>query len=295
MRYNPKYEYQKIFVESLEDIYAIILEYNTFYHLPRYPIPGETQVLRAFYRGQSDAEWNIAPSLLHAKKKLGEKQRIYNFVPHAEMSLFDTIAYIQHYQTETRFIDFSTNPDIAAYFACSENNNTDGAIFIYSYLSHEPQWHTTVILSELTQLDSDSMITVRSFSELILNKHPYLQKRFMQVEDLDMEIISFLDHGFMVLPNDTNRRHNLRLYRQSGCFFVCGVQFDTELESCDRWRSRAGFNLFLPHSAVVPESLISGNSLVKLIIPKEIKKEILQKLEEKGITYDYLFPIETST
>lgn len=47
------------------------------------------------------------------------------------MNLFDTIAYIQHYQTGTRFIDFTTDKDVALYFACSENMDKDGALFMW--------------------------------------------------------------------------------------------------------------------------------------------------------------------
>ena len=249
-------------------------------------------MFQAFFRGQGDAKWDIAPSLLHAQEKMGERKRVQNFIPSTEMTLFDTIAHIQHYQTETRFIDFSTNPDVAAYFACSSHQNADGAVFIYSYLPHEPQWYTSIVLSELTQLENDDAITVRSLSDLILKKYPYFRNRFTQVEDLDMGIVSFLDHGFMVFPNDENLIKNLRMQRQAGCFFICGVRFNAELASCDRWRSYAGSNRFLPHSAVVPDDLINGHGLVKVIVPKEIKSNILQDLAKRGISYEYLFPAE---
>ena len=96
----------------------------------------------------------------------------------------------------------------------------------------------------------------------------------------------------MVLPDDESYGNNLRLQRQKGCFYVCGVEFVSELTARDHWFSRAGRNEFYPYSAIVADSLKWGRNLVKEIIPKELKKEILKDLAEKKITKEYLFPNE---
>ena len=125
-----------------------------------------------------------------------------------------------------------------------------------------------------------------------MKKYPSLKKRFSKVEELNGAIVSFLDHGFMVLPDDESYGNNLRLQRQKGCFYVCGVEFVSKLTARDHWFSRAGRNEFFPHSAIVADSLKWGRNLVKVIIPKELKKEILKNLAEKKITKEYLFPNE---
>ena len=86
-----------------------------------------------------------------------------------------------------------------------------------------------------------------------MKKYPSLKKRFSKVEELNGAI---------------------------------------KLTARDHWFSRAGRNEFFPHSAIVADSLKWGRNLVKVIIPKELKKEILKNLAEKKITKEYLFPNE---
>ena len=142
----------------------------------------------------------------------------------------------------------------------------------------------------MTRIQTKDEISVQDFSYEVLKYHPDFKERFSTIEELNGAIISFLDHGFMVLPDKDSYKKNIRLQRQEGCFYVCGVKFSKTLTSTDRWFSRAGNNKFSPHSAVVPDDLKNGHSLVKLIIPKECKPDMLQRLALKGITQDYLLP-----
>lgn len=281
-------QYQEIHVATLEEIYTTIIEYNKFRNLPRHAFTEDGPLLQGFYRGQSNSEWDITPSLL--RSKTSEPQMLKKFSPNIKMSLFGTIAYIQHHQTGTRFIDFTTNPDVAIFFACLDSDDTDGAVYLYDYAPHQAEWYTSIVISELAQIESNDKITVQYLAKQVLKNNPDLINRFSSIEELNGGIISFLDHGFMVLPDNESLHENLRLKRQQGCFFVCGVEFEPELISTDRWFSRAGKNQFYPHSATVPSDLRNGHTLVKIIIAKECKQNILKHLESKGITYDYLLP-----
>ena len=288
MGYQKDYLYQEITVASLDEIYRAIGEYKEFYQLPRPGRNGDDPLLNVFYRGQSNKQWDISPSL--ERSKVNEADQITAYSLEDGLSLFGMIAYIQHNYTGTRFIDFTMNPDVAIYFACSENSDKDGAVFIYSYDPHKEEWYTAIVLSELTQIPTNDIITIEDLSTVILRKHPEFHEKFQSITDLNGAIVSFLDHGFMALPDENSKQGNIRLQRQEGCFFVCGVKFVDE--EINRFFSRAGENRFYPHSAVVPDSLINGHTLVKLIIPKDCKEEMLKQVYAKGIIQDYLFPKE---
>lgn len=289
--YEKKHEYQEIRVNTLEDINEIIADYNSFYNLPR---PGISAIddpsvyLRTFFRGQSDESWKIRASIEGAKEQ--EYQILADFESRHDESLFDLIAYVQHYRTGTRFIDFSTDKDVALYFACSENMDKDGALFMWCYAPHKAEWYTACVLTELAQVKNDSTMSVQELSEMILRKYPKINDTFKETIDLNTAIVSFLDHGFMAVPPETAKENNLRLKRQSGCFYVCGVKFERPLNSVSRISTHAGYNKFYPHSVQIPEGLRNGNALVKIVICKDLKKEILGYLEEKGITKEYLLP-----
>lgn len=287
MKEIVKDQYQEIQVDTYEEIVQITKEYNKIFDLPRTSNFHNNRLVQPFYRGQSDSEWPIEPSLLHPD--LSRKQRKNITIP-KEGSLFSIIAYKQHYCSETRFIDFTTNPDIAIYFACNKDKGKDGAVFINCYEPHEAEWYSTIVMAEVEELYTAGKVNLQSFSEKLYDHYPEIQKNFHDIGELNMHIISFLDHGFMVLPDEKSIQNNLRMQRQQGCFYVCGVKFDHELRSQDRWLSKAGAQCFYPISAVVPNDLKRGRFLRKIIIPKEKKADILNCLFDKGITHDYLFP-----
>ncbi len=280
-------QYREIRIDTYEEIVQITKEYNKEFDLPRASNNQNDVLMQPFYRGQSNSEWDIEPSLLHTD--LSGQQRENIKIPKG-LLLFSAIAYKQHYYTGTRFIDFTMNPDIAVYFACNKDDNKDGAVFVYCYAPHKAEWYSAIVMSEVEEIISTDKVSLQSLSEKIFHNYPDIQKNFQDVQELNGWIISFLDHGFMVLPDEKSIQDNLRMQRQQGCFYVCGVKFDHDLRANDRCFSSAGIQYFYPQSAVVPSDLKSGKWLLKIIIPKEKKPDILKVLSDKGIAYDYLFP-----
>ena len=287
MKDDTKNQYREIRVGTYEEIIQITKEYNQYFGLPRVSNIQNDVLVQPFYRGQSNSEWNIEPSLLHTDLSGQPRKNIK--IPKG-LSLFSAIAYKQHYYTGTRFIDFTMNPDIAAYFACNKNNDKDGAVFVNYYAPHKAEWYSAIVMSEVEEIISTDKVSLQSLSEKIFHNYPDIQKNFQDVQELNGWIISFLDHGFMVLPDEKSIQDNLRMQRQQGCFYVCGVKFDHDLRANDRCFSSAGIQYFYPQSAVVPSDLKSGKWLWKIIIPKEKKTDILKLLSDKGITSDYLLP-----
>lgn len=289
--YEKKHEYQEIRVNTLEDINEIIADYNSYFDLPRpgiSAIDDPTVYLQTFFRGQSDESWKIRASIEGAKEQ--ENEILADFSSMYDGNAFDLIAYVQHYRTGTRFIDFTTDKDVALYFACSENMDKDGALFMWCYSPHKAEWYTASVLAEVAQINSDFKMSVQELSEMILRKSPTVKDAFKETIELNTAIVSFLDHGFMAVPPESAKDNNLRLKRQSGCFYVCGVEFERPLDGVARISSHAGYNMFYPHSVQIPKGLRNGNALVKIVISKELKEEILEYLEKKGITKEYLLP-----
>ena len=70
--------YQEITISSLDEIYQIIQEYKKYYNLPRPGLSKESPCLNGFYRGQSNCEWDISPSLL--RSNIEEAELISTFL-----------------------------------------------------------------------------------------------------------------------------------------------------------------------------------------------------------------------
>lgn len=273
-----KYDYQEISIEETSQIYKIANEYNLFYDLPRQgrgDPDDQWTYLQAFYRGQSNSSWKIIPSICRNKS-------VNESISECGDLLFERMAYKQHYIQGTRLIDFTTDIDVALYFACCENFDKNAAIFIWSYSPYDSKWIRTMIQCELVNIRKER-ISICEFAEILFLKYPKLKELYNSKKDFYADLVSYLDHGFMIMRPRNPQVDNLRIQRQKGCLYVCGVKFETPIDEM-RTSFNAGNNILCPHETVVPKELDGGKFLVKVIIPAKLKSMIMEHLEEKGIT-----------
>lgn len=282
--FTKNHDYQEIRVEEITQIYKVVKDYNAFYKLPRQgrgDIGDEYTYSQAFYRGQSDSSWKIMPSICRDKdvdEKISESGDL----------LFEVMAYEQHYIQATRLIDFTTDINVALYFACCDSMDKEGAVFVWSYSPYDSNWMRTKIQCEIVNLQKDE-ISIREFAEELFCKFPELKDKYNDIRDFYAELVSFLDHGFMIMQPRRQQKHNARIQRQKGCLYVCGVKFETPIDDM-RTSLNAGENIFCPHEVEVPRELDGGRSLVKIVIPAKLKNEIMNVLKSQGITKEYLLP-----
>lgn len=91
------------------------------------------------YRGQANHTWGIVPSIFRGSNcdQFIVEHRIINeyiakFPEFNSQPKINVIADMQHYGIPTRLIDWTTNPLVALFFACSDEsqNDSDGKIFL---------------------------------------------------------------------------------------------------------------------------------------------------------------------
>jgi hypothetical protein len=107
----------------------------------------ETDML---FRGQANHEWSLTPSLLRAigpaakdgadraleLEQMAQEEfeaQAHLYLPASWLATHKSAAnwwaLMQHYRAPTRLLDWSLTPFVAAYFACSTHEGTDGAIW----------------------------------------------------------------------------------------------------------------------------------------------------------------------
>lgn len=89
------------------------------------------------YRGQSNKAWELIPKCGRPGNNINDevmfkqwKRRAIHYLDKRNYSEWELLSIAQHNGLATRLLDWSQNPLIGLFFACCENYEFDGALFI---------------------------------------------------------------------------------------------------------------------------------------------------------------------
>lgn len=230
-----------------------------------------------FYRGQSDKRYGLLPSIYREDVLIQNENRIFRDIIAQSpadfkgcVSTFEKLVKMQHYSLPTRLLDITTNPLVALYFAC-ENENVDGKLFRFEVKTSDMKYFDSDAVSvvsniakrpidfsieDLRELDRDEFNSEENIQYLlheIKSEKPHFQN---VIDSKDIESV------FCVKPMFDNPR----IIRQSGAFFLYGID----------------------GSKVKPAKLDFNYKVY--IINKANKQKIRKQLEALGIDKSTLFP-----
>lgn len=250
-----------------------------------------------YYRGVSNSEWELLPSLAVNDLEFYEPVMIEEFKK-AYPSEFDVkddfeiIAKMQHYGLPTRLLDFTSNPLVSLYFSCSDiqQKEKDGKVI--------------VALPRKNLYDG-----LDEYRDLIYKAH---DQSFLLswLEENPGNLYTYL--GMVYVPNSlffkTPSYITEREKRQSSVFMLFANSIvDVEKDTCISDEEAA--YIILEGEEYYKKHYGSEKSIFKLhptlkrlskqqyqmnftevIIPKKVKKDILRQLSNIGISKNYLFP-----
>ena len=207
---------EKITISSIDDLYKIEKEKREYFNIVDSDPFKDNMTL--FFRGQSDYSWELKPSIMR-QESIHEWEELKDYDPNKD-NLVAYIAKCQHYGKKTRFLDFTTDINVALFFACNQDENVDGSLFICPYTPRKMSWCDSFVISELSLLREE--ITLREFSNNLLRKYTELKSYYKDSTELSTYIVSWLDHGFVILPDKDEygkmKEYNKRIYNQKGSF-----------------------------------------------------------------------------
>lgn len=203
-----------------------------------------------FFRGHSNQEWKIEPSIYRVPEKIDGKPQGKAFIENEDNiirdaivnspddfsnqdSIFSILVKLQHYGYPTRLLDLTTNALVSLYFAVKSLNDKDGELFIFDIPNSEIKYFdsdTVSILSALSLRVYDFRIdgykSIAAIHSLInkinfmRNINPSIAKN-PKIQELCQYASSFMVSGNTVVFNDYKIREfqdNISNIVESGIF-----------------------------------------------------------------------------
>ncbi len=240
------------------------------------------------YRGQSDAEWKLKPSVMRDMQPDAEGKIFSELMLEApnefgtDRSMFDKLVRAQHYALPTRLLDVSLNPLVGLYFACNEKkyHNKDAIVQMFDFSSSRVKYadsDTISLICNLTRLSdkergdiSRKFKTTSGWSNVEKNSFRNIPAMKRLTQFVRVEKPYFLDNVeprdlfkyFFVYPTKNNRR----VIAQSGAFITSGLLMYNS-----------------PDQSV-------GFKIKKITIPATAKELIIKQLDTLNINSRTMFP-----
>jgi catechol 2,3-dioxygenase-like lactoylglutathione lyase family enzyme len=245
------------------------------------------------YRGQVNKVWGLEPSLFRelrekkedlqrcfeiehdAKKEFASQVHLY-MDPSALPNSGDWLewwALMQHYGAPTRLLDWTASPYVAAYFAIESGEDTDGLIWVLNdwalgdrmrehYPANWGEWDHSPRPTNNWSIVAKSFDSKRFFDETAAPQLFFFQPNrrspriVAQQGWLSASLKLFADCETTIAALYENHRNDPKNH----------VGFDSKTRECWKyWNCR-------------------------IVIPKEVKREFLRRLQTMNITASALFP-----
>ena len=238
------------------------------------------------YRGESDAKWQLKPSIMRGVRSDAENHIFSELMLEAptefssDKAMFDKLVRAQHYGLPTRLLDVSLNPLVGLYFACNEeqHHDKDGTVRVFDFIERRVKFadsDTISLICNLARLSDEERKEIAKENSKFHDEAGLNNFRKMTAVERLLQFVRVEKPYFLNLvePDDLFRyffvhpaKNNRRVIAQSGAFIAAGLL---------RYKSPGRSTSYM---------------LSRILIPAASKSSILHELDIININSRTMFP-----
>ena len=256
---------------------------------------GENLVVNAekqeelLFRGQDDKDYLLLPAIAREFLKLEQERNFIEMVKYKFPSVFyagmdpvDLLALLQHHGVPTRLLDITSNPLVALFFACKNEDPKDGEVIVFKNNNYDVcNYPIAHAIADSYRFSQSTKTPLERFCSNVVSQPYYEEKRIsmenMSVEERVSKIEECCKKLIFVRAQERSSRQKL----QQGQFILFPNRISPE------GNNGKGNMCFEKAIDAIPKD--KEHIEKRFIISGSAKKEIKKKLKMLGISKATLF------